>query len=83
MTTPEWAASRGGEVRVSKDGQSWLLYLGGEPQYLLLLSPAEGKYGCRVEQTNSGRRLGSGAAYPTPEAALRGGLEDLRKALGW
>jgi hypothetical protein len=83
MTTPEWAAHRGGELRASKDGQSWTLYLGGEPQYLLLLTPAAGTHGCRVTQTVSGKRLDSGAAYPTPEGALRGGLDDLRKALGW
>jgi hypothetical protein len=83
MTTPDWAARHGGELRASKDGQSWTLYLGGEPQYLLAPTPVAGKYGCRVTQTVNGKRLDSGAAYPTPDAALRGGLDDLRKALGW
>jgi hypothetical protein len=42
-----------------------------------------GKFGCSVTQTVNGKRLDSGASYATLEDALRGGLEDLRKALGW
>jgi hypothetical protein len=57
--------------------------LEGKPQYLLTPIPAAGKYTCEVRQTVNGRRLESGATYPSPEAALRGGLEDLRRALGW
>jgi hypothetical protein len=45
--------------------------------------PVKGQYGCRITQTINGRRLDGGATYPSVEAALPGGLEELRKALGW
>jgi hypothetical protein len=83
MTTPEWLALHGGELRPSKDGKSATAYLGGEPQYLLMLAPVAGKYGCKVVQSVNGKRLDGAAAFPSPEAAFQGGLEDLRKALGW
>jgi hypothetical protein len=83
VTTPDWLARHGGELRPSKDGRSWLVYFDGGPQYLLLAVPAGGKFACRVTQTVNGRRLDSGATYPTLEDAVRGGLEDLRQALGW
>jgi hypothetical protein len=81
-TTPDWLARHGGEVR-PRTPNTWAVFLGGEPQYLLAIVPVKGKHGCKVNQSNNGRRLDSGAAYPTVEEALRGGLEDLRKALGW
>ena len=83
MTTPDWLTQHGGEARLSKDGRSVTVYLGGEPQYLLILAPTAGKYGCKVVQSNNGKRLDGGAAFPSPDAAFQGGLEDLRKALGW
>ena len=82
-TTPEWLAQRGVRLQASQDGQSWLVYLGPEPQYLLQAVPVKGQYGCRITQTINGRRLDSGAVYPTLDAALQGGLDELRKALGW
>jgi hypothetical protein len=82
-TTPEWLAQRGVRLQASKDGQSWLVYLGPEPQYLLQAVPAKGQFSCRITQTINGRRLDSGAAYPTLDDALKGGLDELRKALGW
>jgi hypothetical protein len=83
VTTPDWLALHGGELRPSKDGRSWVVYLDREPQYLVMPVPAEGKFSCRVSQTVNGRRLDGKATYPTPEDAARGGLEDLRQALGW
>ncbi len=83
MTNPDWLAQHGGEARVSKDGRSATVYLGGEPQYLLMLAPTTGRFGCKVVQSNNGKRLDGGAAFPSPDAAFQGGLEDLRKALGW
>ena len=82
-TTPDWLSQRGVRLQASKDSQSWLVYLGTEPQYLLLAVPVKGQYGCRITQTINGRRLDTGATYPSVEAALSGGLDDLRKALGW
>jgi len=83
MTTPDWLMQHGGEARVSKNGLSLTAYVAGQPQYLLMLAPAAGKYGCKVVQSNNGKRLDGGASFPSAEAAFQGGLDDLRKALGW
>lgn len=80
VTTPDWLTQRGGELR---SGKAWLVCLSGEPQYLLVPTPAAGKFSCRVTQTINGERLDSGSTYPSVEDAVRGGLDDLRKALGW
>jgi hypothetical protein len=83
VTNPDWLTQHGGDLRLSKDGLSYTVYLAGEPQYLLLPIPASGKHACRVSQTNNGKRLDGAGTYPTLAEALRGGLDDLRKALGW
>ena len=83
LTTPDWLTQRGVRLQASKDGQSWLVYLDVEPQYLLLVVPVKGQYGCRITQTINGRRLDGGATYASLDAALHGGLDELRKALGW
>ncbi|HTU22379.1 MAG TPA: hypothetical protein VMG10_30345 [Gemmataceae bacterium] len=83
MTAPSWLTRRGVHLQASKDGASWLVYLDKEPQYLLMAVPVKGQLGCRITQTINGRRLDEGATYPSVEAALQGGLEELRKALGW
>ncbi len=83
VTTPDWLTQRGVHLQESKNGLSWLVYLDKEPQYLLMAVPVKGQFGCRITQTINGRRLDSGATYPTIEAALQGGLDELRQALGW
>ncbi len=83
VSTPDWLTQRGVRLQASKDGGSWLVYLGQEPQYLLQAVTVKGQYGCRITQTINGRRLDGGATYATVEAALQGGLEELRRALGW
>jgi hypothetical protein len=83
VTAPEWLTRRGGELRQCPDGRSWAVLLNGQPQYLLASIPVAGKHGCIVEQTVNGKRLESKNTYASEEEALRGGLEDLRKALGW
>lgn len=83
VTTPDWLTQRGVRVQQSKNGLSWLVYLNKEPQYLLMAVPVKGQFGCRITQTINGRRLDGGATYPSVEAALQGGLEELRQALGW
>jgi hypothetical protein len=83
VTTPDWLARHEGELRPSADGRSFLVYFAGQMQYVVLAVPVKGKFGCRVTQTINGRRLDSGASYATFDDAVRGGLEDLRKALGW
>lgn len=83
VTTPEWLNQRGVRLQASRDGLSWLVYLRKEPQYLLLAVPVKGQFGCRITQTVNGRRLDAGATYPSVETALSGGLDELRKTLGW
>ncbi len=83
VTTPDWLAQRGVHLQESKDGRSWLVYFNKELQYLLMAVPVKGRFGCRITQTINGRRLDSGATYPSVEAALQAGLEELRRALGW
>jgi hypothetical protein len=82
-TTPEWLARHNAALRGNPGGESYAVYFDGEPEYVLTIFPVAGKYSCRVKQTINGEHLESGAAHATPEEALQGGLEDLRKALGW
>ena len=82
-TTPDWLTRHGGDLRPRTPPNTWAVFLGGEPLYQLAVVPVKGKYGCKVTLTNNGRRLDSGASHATVEEALQGGLEDLRKALGW
>ena len=83
LTAPEWLTKRGGDVRPSTVGDSWLVLVGGEPQYRLVPAPADGKHSCQVIQTVNGKRLDTGGTFDTPDDACRSGLEDLRRALGW
>ena len=83
VTTPDWLTLHDGELKPSKDGHSWSVFLSGKLHYVLGLTPAGGKYACRVVQTNNAKRLDKGGLYESPDAAARGGLDDLRKALGW
>jgi len=83
LTAPQWLTKHGCGLRPNPDGVSWSVLFGNEPQYVLIPLPAAGKYACKVTQTINGKHLGSGAVYSSAEDALRGGLEDLRKALGW
>jgi hypothetical protein len=83
VTTPDWLARHGGELRQGTATTSWAVLLGGEQQYALALVPIQGKHGCRVTQTNNGKRLDAGSTHANADEALQAGLEDLRKALGW
>jgi hypothetical protein len=83
VATPEWLTQHGGRLLASRDGNSWLVFFGEQPQYLLMPVPARGQFSCRVSQTVNGQRLDGVGVYLTPEDAVRGGLEDLRRALGW
>ena len=83
VSTPDWLTQRGVHVQESKDGRSWVVYLGKEPQYALVPVPAKGQYSCRVTQTINGQRLDRGTTYHSLDAALQGGLDELRQALGW
>jgi hypothetical protein len=83
LETPAWLTQRNGELKFASDGTTWLVVLSGEPHYSLTPVPVKGKHGCAIKQVNNGRPIESTGVYPTAEEALRGALEDLRRALGW
>ena len=83
VTTPEWLMKHNGRLQGCPDGKSWAVVFDDQPQYVVKPLPAAGQYGCQVMQSINGRRLESDGTYPSPEEAVKGGLEDLRKVLGW
>jgi hypothetical protein len=83
VATPDWLTRHGGAVQPSVGGHTWIVFFDSEPQYSLSPIPVGGQHGCRVVQTINGKRLDTGSTYPTEEDAVRGGLEQLRQALGW
>jgi hypothetical protein len=83
LTAPDWLTRRGGSLQPGLGpGTVFVLFAGG-PQYRIEVRPAAGKFTSAIIQTVNGRRLDDGTTYPTAEAALAGGLEQLRIALGW
>jgi hypothetical protein len=83
VTTPDWLLRHDGALHLGKDGHSASVHFAGGLQYVLVPVPAKGKHSCRVIQTINGKRLDGTNTYATAEDAIRGGLEDLRQALGW
>lgn len=83
LTTPDWLTRRGGELRADVGGHSWAVFFDGAPQYRVTPVPVQGKHGCKIRQTINGKLVESAGVAATPEDAVRAGLEDLRKALGW
>lgn len=83
MIAPEWLTNRDGSLKPGPNAQTWLLTLGGHPMHRLFATTAQGQFACVVTQSNNGQRFESGKLYPTTEAALAGGLEELRTTLGW
>jgi hypothetical protein len=82
LTAPDWLKQHDGGLRQSSDGHTWLVLFHDHPQYLVRAVPAAGKFGALVKQTINGHELDSKGRYASEEEALRGGLEDLRNALG-
>ena len=82
LTAPDWLTRRGGTLRLHPDGSSWVM-IDDRPLYMLRAIPVQNKFGSLVEETVNGKRLESKTVYTTAEEALRGGLGDLRKSLGW
>jgi hypothetical protein len=79
---PDWLTRRDATLR-SGIGNVWYVVFDRGPQYSLKVVPAAGKYTCSVTQTNNGKRVDRGSVFATTEEALRGGLEELRQAVGW
>ena len=83
LTAPDWLAHHGCGLRLAPNGHNWLVMINDSPQYVLCVAPAKGSFTCGVTQSVSGKRVDSGKIWPTEDAALQGGLEDLRANLGW
>jgi len=82
MTAPPWLATRG-ELQRGPNQQTWNVLFNGSPQYRLTATPAKGKFTCVVMQSVNGRRIDRGLEYADIDAAISGGLEELRESLGW
>lgn len=81
---PDWLSKRDGALKPGAHGHVTFVLVGGSPQYKLEVRPAAGQYACAVQQSVNGRRLDDPKLlYPTAEAAVAGGLDQLRAALGW
>lgn len=80
---PDWLKAHDGGLAPGVRDHLVFVTVGGQPHYRLEARPAAGKYTCHVTQTVNGRRLDGGATYPDRDAALAGGLEELRATLGW
>ena len=83
LTAPDWLTTRSVELKPSRDGHSVTVHFNSQAQYLLEPLPAKGQYSCKVLQIVNGKRLDQGGTYESFDAALQGGLDDLRQALGW
>ncbi len=83
VATPDWLTQRGCALEKTNAGPGWIVLLGRQPQYRLLVRPAGGRFSCEVTETNNGKRLDRGGVAASADEALAAGLEDLRQALGW
>ncbi len=83
LSAPEWLARRQGALKPALNANTLVVTVNGEPLYRLFATPAAGQFTCVVTQTNNGKRLDAGKVYSSIDAALAGGLEELRERLGW
>ncbi len=82
-TVPDWLTTRDGSLSPGLADRIVFVMFAGQPQYRLEARPATGKFVCAVTQTVNGKRLDDATTYPTADAALAGGLDQLRTKLGW
>ncbi len=83
VSIPDWLSKRDGSLKPGVQPHAVFVLIGGAPQYKVEARPAAGKHIAAVQQTVNGRRLDDGTTYDTADAAVAGGLDQLRKALGW
>lgn len=83
LDAPIWLTSRRGGVSLGLNDSTWLVTVEGLQQYRLYAAPAKGQFTCSVTHSYNGKKIDGGKIYPTAEAALNGGLEELREHLGW
>jgi hypothetical protein len=82
-SVPDWLKLRDGSLKPGVRDQIVFVMVGDQPHYRLDVRPAAGQFACAVTQTVNGRRLDEATTYPTADAALAGGLDQLRAKLGW
>jgi hypothetical protein len=81
---PDWLARRDGALKPGVQSETTFVLVGGQPLYKLEVRPAAGQFTCTVANTVNGKRLDDAkTTYPSADAALASGLEQLRNALGW
>ena len=83
MTVPDWMTQRGASLKLGSDGQRWYVLFAGRPDYSMIATPVNGKFGCVIRQTINGNRIESAGVHGSKEDAIKGGLDDLRTVLGW
>jgi hypothetical protein len=83
VTVPDWLNLRDGSLTPGVQSGTIFVSFGGQPHYRLDVRPAAGRHTCAITQTENGRRLDEGKPYVSVDAALAGGLEELRAKLGW
>ena len=83
MTAPDWLTQRGGSLKLGSDGKTWFVVFAGQPNYSLIEVPVAGKSGCAIRQTINGKRIDCAGIFASKDEAISGGLDELRKALGW
>ena len=81
--TPDWLKLRDGSLASGLQPGTVYISVAGRPQYRLDARPAKNQFVCSVTQTVNGKRLDDKDGYPTADAALVGGLDQLRVKLGW
>jgi hypothetical protein len=84
LPVPDWLTRRDGALKPGVFPETCFVLVGGQPLYKLEVRPTAGVYACAITHTVNGRRLDDAkATYPSADAAVAGGLEQLRAALGW
>jgi hypothetical protein len=83
MTAPDWLSMRGGGLANGLSERTLLMMIDGHPQFRLDVVPAKGTFTCAIVQSNNGKRMDGSMEYSSNEAALAGGLDELRAILGW
>ena len=83
MQAPDWLTLRGASLKLGSDRMTWYVLFGAKPQYALVPRPAENRFECCTRQTINGELIPSKQIYATSDEAVRGGLDELRKHLGW
>lgn len=81
--TPDWLTLHDGTLSGGLLPDTLFIAVAGRPEYRLDARPAKNQFVCSVTQTVNGKRLDDKDGYPTADAALVGGLDQLRAKLGW